>query len=62
MVLIKMFFIISGFNLPIILETLFYTEKMTKEAMLNLVQQNREAMKMVESIDKSYDDRESFFN
>ena len=35
---------------------------MTKEAMLNLVQQNREAMKMVELIDKSYDDRESFFN
>ena len=35
---------------------------MTKEAMLNLVQQNREAMKMVELTDKSYDDRESFFN
>ena len=58
----KNVFIISGFNLPIILETLFYTEKMTKEAMLNLVQQNREAMKMVELTDKSCDDRESFFN
>lgn len=58
----KNVFIISGFNLPIILETLFYTEKITKEAMLNLVQQNREAMKMVELTDKSCDDRESFFN
>jgi mannose/fructose-specific phosphotransferase system component IIA len=41
-------FIIAGFNLPIVLETLFLPEPITKEALTKKIEECRKAMVLVE--------------
>jgi mannose/fructose-specific phosphotransferase system component IIA len=57
-------FIIAGFNLPIVLETLFMPEPITKEAMNKKIEECRNAMVLVEpeKLVASKDSEEDFLS
>ncbi|MDN6731185.1 MAG: PTS fructose transporter subunit IIA, partial [Atopostipes suicloacalis] len=56
------FFLITGFNLPILLEIILYNQSLTKEAVKQLVENCRKELQVVEvdSFESIAEDEESF--